>query len=427
MQVTVRSRFARWFLMLIEAALFLAIVTWIVRSYVAFMFADKPTVKNLELATKLDPANAEYHLTLGRLYQYNILDVQPEKAEEQLRRAAQLNPYDPQIWTELAAAKEFQGNTTEAEACLRRADFLAPNLPAYQWPIGNFYLLHGNVDEAFRHFNVVLAGTSQYDQIVFRTAWKATGDPDKILREVIPQRVSTEFSYLYFLLSEQLFKEAQSVWKRIVTGSEKFTPQQSAGYIDTLINARRPEEAFQVWTDLQRKGLIRNPTLGTQESLLANGEFEDELLNMGFDWRIAPVEGVYAGLDTSTFHSPSHALLVQFPGKQNLDYRQAYQYVKVSPGHAYHLQAFMKAENITTDSGLRLEVRDAYDPAALDNLSEDLTGSTQSWAPVTLDFKTGTKTELLVVCLARLPSRKLDNLIAGKVWLDDVRLTPLRD
>jgi hypothetical protein len=29
------------------------------------------------------------------------------------------------------------------------------------------------------------------------------------------------------------------------------------------------------------------------------------------------------------------------------------------------------------------------------------------------------------VSLARLPSDKLDNMIAGTVWLDDVSLTPL--
>jgi hypothetical protein len=85
----------------------------------------------------------------------------------------------------------------------------------------------------------------------------------------------------------------------------------------------------------------------------------------------------------------------------------------------------MKSENITTDSGPRLGVRDAYYPAALEKFSEDLRGTTQGWTSLLLDFTTGPKTELIVVGLARLPSRKLDNLVAGRVWLDDVRLTPL--
>ena len=150
------------------------------------------------------------------------------------------------------------------------------------------------------------------------------------------------------------------------------------------------------------------------------------MLNMGFDWRIVSVQGIYAGLDTSTYHSPSHALLVQFPGKQNLQYQHVYQYVKVSPGQSYRLQAFMKTEDITTDSGPRLEVYDAYNAAALDKSTDDLTGTSDGWTSLLLDFATGPKTELIVVRLVRLPSKKFDNLISGKVWLDDVRLAPVQ-
>jgi pentatricopeptide repeat protein len=425
MQLAIRSNFARRSLMFLEVLLFLAVVGWIAKTYIADVLASEPTVKNLELAVKLDPANAEYHRRLARLYQYDIANVQPEKALEHLRQAVQLNPYDPQAWLELAAAVEFQGKTSEAEQYLRRADFLAPNIPAYQWPIANFCLLQGNVDEAFRHFKVVLAGTAQYDQNLFTIAWKASGEPDKILDQLIPNSIPTEFRYLYYLLSQQRFAEARPVWKRIMSNPQKFTPQEGAGYIDSLLTTGRPEEAYQVWRDLQGRGLIPNPATGTPENLLTNGDFEDGLLNMGFSWRIVSVEGIYAGLDTTTYHSPSHALLVQFSGKQNVDYRHVFQYVKVAPRHAYRLEAFMKSEGITTDSGPRLEIRDAYNTAALYKLSEDLTGRTNGWTSVLLDFTTGPRTELLVVALRRAPSRKLDNLIAGKVWLDDVRLTPL--
>jgi hypothetical protein len=134
------------------------------------------------------------------------------------------------------------------------------------------------------------------------------------------------------------------------------------------------------------------------------------------------VAGIYTGLDTSTFHSPSHALYIHFPGKENYDYRNFYQWVKVKPGRAYQLQAMMKTEGITTDSGPRLEVRDLYDPSALDKFSDDLEGTHLGWTTLSIDFTTGPKTELIVVAICRLPSRKLDNQVAGKVWVDDVSL-----
>ena len=426
MQIAIKTKPARALLVSVEAAMLLVLTGWVGKAYVADVLARRPTVDNLERAVKLDPSNADYRMRLGRLYEYSPSNLQLEKAEDHFRRAAHLNSYDPQTWLELAAALEFQGKIAEAGACLRQVDLLAPNLPAYQWPIANFYLLQGNIDEAFRHFRVVLAGTSQYNSNVFGLAWKATDDAGKILQQLIPERVSTEFSYLNFLLSQRRLDEAQAVWKRIVAGREAFSPGQSSPYIDNLVGAQRADEAYQVWTDLQKKGLIRYSSLPSENNLLSNGEFEDELLNMGFDWRIVSVQGIYAGLDTSTYHSPSHALLVQFPGKQNLQYQHVYQYVKVSPGQSYRLQALMKTEDITTDSGPRLEVYDAYNAAALDKSTDDLTGTSDGWTSLLLDFATGPKTELIVVRLVRLPSKKFDNLISGKVWLDDVRLAPVQ-
>lgn len=425
MEIAVKNGVVKWFLMISEVAGFLLLVAWVAKTFTASELAGNPSVKNLELSVKLDPGNAEYRQRLGLLYEYNPQDVQPEKALENLRRTVELNPYDPQGWVDLGTAWTFQGKTSEAEACLRQADLLAPNIPAYQWPIANFYLLQNNVDEAFRHFKVVLAGTSEFDPIVFRTAWRASGDADKILEELIPNHVSTEFNYLYYLLSERRLPESQAVWKRILSGSEKFEAAQVSPYIDTLIQAHLPDPAYQAWVDMQRRGLVASSAAGTSGNFITNGDFEGDIPNLGFDWRILRVPGVYADRDTTNFRSPGHALLVQFLGKENLNYGNVFQFVKVSPKSSYRLQAFMKTEGITTDSGPRLEVRDAYELAALYKLTDNLIGTTDGWTPVLLDFTTGPKTTLLVVTVKRLPSQKIDNLIAGKVWLDDLRLTLL--
>jgi len=89
------------------------------------------------------------------------------------------------------------------------------------------------------------------------------------------------------------------------------------------------------------------------------------------------------------------------------------------------LRGFLKTEGITTDSGPRLEVQDAYDVTALRKFSEMITGSTGGWSQVILDFTTGPRTELVIVSVARLPSAKIDSLIAGKIWVDDLSLTAI--
>jgi len=424
MQIAIRAKAVKWLLIVAEIAVLAALLVWVGRGCVADMLARKPTAGNLERAVKLDPGNADFQMRLGSLYEYSPVDMQVGKAEEDFRRATHLDPYDPQTWLDLAAALQFQGRSDEAEVCRRRVDLLAPRIPAYQWPLANFYLLQGNTEEALRHFKLVLAGTSQYDTNVFTLAWKATDDAGKILQELIPERAKTEFNYLNFLLSQHRLDDAEPVWKRILDGGEEFSPKDASPYIDTLIAGHKPEEAYQVWTDLQQRGLIRSSSTLSGSNLIFDGDFEDEFLNFGFAWRIVPVEGVYAGVDSSTYHSPSHSLMVQFSGKDNLQFEHVYQYVKVASGQAYHLQALMKTEGITTDSGPRLEVYDAYNPTVLDKLTDDLTSTTDAWTTLLLDFVTGPKTQILVVRLKRLPSQKIDNLIAGRVWLDDVRLAP---
>ncbi len=422
MQITVRSNLVKRSLLALEILGLFAALMWISITYLADRFAQNPSAKDLQVAVKLDPWNSDHRLRLGRLFQYNVAEIDSEQAMKHFRIASELNPHDPRPWLELGAALELQGRTADAEACLRRADLRAPNIPVIQWAIGNFLLLHGNTDEAFRHFKVVLAGSIGYNTVLFRTAWKASGDADEILNKLIPNESPAELSYLYYLISQQRYDEARRVWDRIVETWGSLLPPQAAGYIDSLIRAGRHKDAQQVWGDLLRKGSVKSTYQVTEENLIVNGDFEEDPLNMGFDWRMDTVEGAYSAIDGTTFHSPGHSLLVQFSGKANVYYRHTAQYVPVRPGRTYVLQGFMRTEGITTDSGPRLEVWDAYDAHLLRQLSEGLTGSTMGWQMLSLQVTTGPKTNLVVVGVTRLPSRKLDNLIAGRIWVDDLSL-----
>lgn len=414
--------------MIFLVAGFLLTTAWIVKTYFAERAGHTLTINSLRLASRLDPGNSTYHVQLGRLYQYSITDPKPVEAVQQFYAAIKANPYSPQAWINLAAVHEFEGDPSKAEIDLQHASVLAPHLPIYQWTIGNYFLLHGNTQEAFRHLKVVLAGSRQYDRMVFNVAWKSSRNAAQILQELIPNELPAEFSYLNYLTKERRFPAAGAVWKRIAGNAESFDPHEASGYIDTLIKTGQADAAYQAWNDLQRKGLIRTAPGGPNQNLVTNGDFEDPLLNMGFGWRIQDIPGVYAGLDTATFHSPGHSLSVQFTGNQNLNYHQIFQFVKVSPNQSYQLDAFMKTQNITSDSGPRLEVIDAYDPRALDKFSPGMIGTSGGWNPLNMDFTTGPKTQLLLILLVRPPSKADDDTaITGRVWLDDVQISSATD
>lgn len=424
MAMKIENKLRRRLAMVTEAVVLLFLLIGSLKIYAGKEFAKTPSVQSLETAILLDPSNADYQLQLGGLYQYNLTHINPQASIEHLKRAAELSPDDPQPWVDLGAAYEFQGNINEAESCLERADVLAPRIPAVQWAIGNFELLHGNTADAFRHFKVVLAGTPQYNQILFDTAWKASQDGNQILNELIPRSLPTEFAYLDFLAAQQRFPEADGVWQRIEVSGGAFDPRQAANYMDSLIAAQKPDQAFAVWQDLESKRLLPTSFQKDESNLITDGGFEEETLNLGFGWRVDPLEGIFVGRDRSEFHSGTSSFLIQFSGKENVTYRHVFQFVKVQPNQAYRLQGYMRTEGITTDSGPRLEVRDAYNVAALDKYTDDLRGDSLGWTRVAADFVTGPKTSLVIVSVTRLPSQKIDNAISGKVWLDDVSLTP---
>jgi hypothetical protein len=61
-------------------------------------------------------------------------------------------------------------------------------------PSENYFLLHGNTQEASRHLKGVLAGSRKYDRAVFNVAWKASGNAAQILQQLIPNEFPAEFS-----------------------------------------------------------------------------------------------------------------------------------------------------------------------------------------------------------------------------------------
>ena len=95
-----------------------------------------------------------------------------------------------------------------------------------------------------------------------------------------------------------------------------------------------------------------------------------------------------------------------------------------SRSHRYHFAAYLRLEGISTDSGIRFAIYDAFHPAALQILSPDLVGS-HPWSLVEADLVTGPETHLLIIALRRVPSWKFDNKLRGTVWVDDVSLVPV--
>ncbi len=363
---------------------------------VALWYFRQGSPEAVRKALQWDPRNPQYHVVLARLLQ---LSAEGEILGETIRlyeSAVRLTPHQADYWAELAGVYEWAGRLEDARRAYERAQQLFPNSPEINWSLGNYYVRADKFHEALPAFRRSIRGNTEKRRAAFDIAWRATGDANLILAEMIPARVDILFEYLNYLGETQRIDAVGKVWARILELGSPFEPQAAFPYFDALIRQQRLDELRAAWTVLATRNPGRIRQHAADPNVITNGDFESEILNGGLDWRVLPVEGVVVSVDTRNFLDGTHSLEIQFDGKHNVDYAHVFEYVPVKPNTVYRFMGYMRVQAITTDSGPRFQIQDAYDSSKLSLSTDNLVGAL-NWLPQQLEFKTGPKTRLLLV------------------------------
>jgi len=246
------------------------------------------------------------------------------------------------------------------------------------------------------------------------------------------------------LISAGRYGEAAAVWRYVIESGGDMRPRDN-----TAAPSNKGES-----TAADGSLLAKSPGERENSNLIYNGNFEQPLLNAGFDWRIQPqryvaisfvpsegvARAVKPALSAAEESKPAQSngaletgnrkpetvlgkrsLLLRFTVPDNSDYEPVHQLVPVVPGQTYLLSAFVRSEAITSDSGPRLRVTDPKCPACLNVETEDATGSSP-WRQVSQQFQAGPETEVVRVSVWRPHGRSFPMDISGRFWVDDVSL-----
>jgi len=371
-------------------------------------------------AASLEPGNADYWDRLGFYEKWNFGQPDLRRAVVYDQRATDVNPRSDTYWMDLADAYEAVGQPARAQQAFAKAQSVHPISSDVAWRYGNYLLRRRDYPQAFVKLRRALVTDPSLTAQAISECSKTSDDLPKILNEVLPDQNGYYLTALDYFLAQHQTDAALTVWDHMLALKPSAKMEQSVPLINELIGQERLEDALRVWHKaLENTGWPQDGG----PSLVFNGGFEHDLLNGAFDWREDPVSGAVFSADGDAAHAGSRSLRITFDGSTNLDFRNLWEFLPVEPGTRYHFSAYLRVEGISTDSGIRFAINDAFNNAALQVLTPDLVAS-HPWSLVEADFVTGPKTHLLMIALRRLPGWKFDNKLRGTVWVDDVSLVP---
>ena len=384
-----------------------------------------PTAENLARGVRWNPGNPMLWSAYARRWLFTLEGFEPRKAADAYLRAAVLNPFEPMNWDGLATAYEQMGELKKAELALRSELAATPRSAQAAWRLANQLLLQGRLEEALPYLRIAAASEARMRPAVFDLAWKILARPEPVLLKVVPDSVDSLQDYLLFLRSQKKLVEAYDVWKELRKTHSPAAVMAGYGYVESLAYAGMGREAGRVWDELlEETGRTSAKPAG---ELVTNGDFEADLPNSGLDWHISyKGPGYEVALDNFVLQHGSRSLRVSFDGSGNYFFNGVWQWIPVEPNREYRFSAYMKTENVTSDSGFRFCLLAVGSPPgeSFAQCTRSRIG-TDPWLEEELTFRTGTNMGVVSVELRRLQSQKLNNRIGGKVWIDNVSLRPV--
>ena len=385
----------------------LAAAALAVRAGTSSVLALKMDAPSLERSVTLDRGNAEAAYRLARLYHLNMSGGE-NRIQELYTESIKDCPLCAPSWLGLAELFIDSGETGKAGIALARADELIPSSVGLLWNSSMLSLSLGDTGRALEKLRKVAKADPERREKVFDICRDLGSSPRVILDEVVSREALPD--YIRYLIRRDMKAETYPAWERAVR--EGAVPGELAlAYIDYLISRDDVVKARSIWDGLYP---------GVRDPGVWNGGFEKDTESRGFDWRLGKTEGVEAEDDYRNKTEGERSLKLKFSGDKNVDFHHAYQIVPVEPGSHYLLTSDISTDGITTRNGIAWEVY----CKSMGIQSEVYTG-TVDWTQARVAFDTPPECNYVGVSLRRHKSDKLDSLISGEAWIDNVRLIKL--
>ena len=423
MILRLHSNAQRGLLVLASFAVALILSYFSIRNALAAHFAGLETPEGYERATHLEPANPRNWYLLGRYWQYNLEDPDAARAIRSYLSALSLNPASSDTWLDLATSYESEGNLTAARDAFLHAKRVYPLSPEVSWRYGNFLLRQRELEPAFAEMRHAVEADPGRGAEAFSRSLRVEPNIEKILDRILPANGEVYVYVIWDQITDGQTDIALQVWDRLVAIHPRVPLRDVFPLVGALRKTKRITDARRVWdqavlvagmTDLQ----------GPPGSILWDGGFESGVTGGGYSWLFpAGLRNVQISIDAQEKHTGNHSLRLTFDGKSIVSSTDICHYVPVQPLTSYRFSAWVKTRAVTTDQGVRFQLRSLGREDTSVAVTPDVHGS-EPWTLIELPWSSGNGVQELQVCLVRLLSDQIENKIKGTTWVDDVALVP---
>ncbi|HEX7126757.1 MAG TPA: tetratricopeptide repeat protein [Thermodesulfobacteriota bacterium] len=374
---------------------------------------------DLERAIALDPGNPDLRLRAADMYANAFGEADVSRARAHLEAALLERPTHGAAWLRLAAVEDHLGRAEAAEAALGRALAYDPHSVSLRWEAALLALRRGDSPLALENFRYVLTYDPSRRDAAFQLA-RSLLAPDEPVSSLFPDDADVLRAILEMAVRDGDVDLSKAVWERRVAMNPPLAPELQRRFLDLLLEQGEGRTARRLWAAMA-------PVTGRPEAsdLVWNGGFEQgQLLGWGFDWQVRRVWGVEVRIDGSQAASGRQSLRLAFNAFPTLDFDGVSQLVPVEEGRSYRLSALVRAQDFVTRSGLKLQVL-AHDRDEVLGETAPVSGTTEGWVPLDAEVEVPPDVTLVRIRLRRERAPGPEGNLGGKVWVDDVSLTPL--
>lgn len=380
--------------------------------------------ESLALAVSYFPDSPRLNARLGEaeLSLPDDRDAAVGRADMNLARAVAWSPYEYRFRIVQASVREAQGDRSGAEQALREAVRLAPGQAEVHWRLANLLVRAGKLDQSLDDFRFATSLQPELLPGALDLVWNFSHGNVAAATKAVGRTVNSQLALAQFLLRKSNYEPALNIFNQTNPAARLVTPEgaaSSAALVNGLIEAGRIREARQCWLT----------TLGLNaDELLGNGSFETEIPK-GFEqfaWRINGSEYARIGVNPSepgaisTAHTGKNTLRIDFAGRDTTRLNDEVSHLlPVNPGEKYHLEYFVRAQNLKTPEGPRVALVNGSTRIAE---SEPAAAGSYEWRRVALDFTAPSNVHALQLQIRRIPKFTYDDPTSGSIWFDDFRV-----